>query len=70
MTTMDSEMPDTGLEQPIEPGLLVEPQAGAVVSRTLLKQPSGNVTVFAFDGGEGRKILTGWPVFRPSSCLP
>ena len=50
---MDSETPDTGLERPIEPGLLIESQAGAVVSRTLLKQPSGSVTVFAFDGGEG-----------------
>ena len=50
---MDSEMPDTGLERPIEPGLLIESQAGAVVSRTLLKQPSGSVTIFAFDGGEG-----------------
>jgi quercetin dioxygenase-like cupin family protein len=50
---MDSETPDSGLERPIEPGLLIESQAGAVVSRTLLKQPSGSVTVFAFDGGEG-----------------
>ena len=50
---MDSETPDTSLERPIEPGLLIESQAGAVVSRTLLKQPSGSVTVFAFDGGEG-----------------
>jgi quercetin dioxygenase-like cupin family protein len=50
---MDSEIPDTGLERPTEPGLLVEPQAGAVVSRTVLKQPSGSVTLFAFDAGEG-----------------
>lgn len=50
---MHSKTPDTGLERPIEPGLLIESQAGAVVSRTLLKQPSGSVTVFAFDGGEG-----------------
>ena len=50
---MDSKTPDSGLERPIEPGLLIESQAGAVVSRTLLKQPSGSVTVFAFDGGEG-----------------
>jgi quercetin dioxygenase-like cupin family protein len=50
---VDSETPDTGLERPIEPGLLIESQAGSVVSRTLLKQPSGSVTVFAFDGGEG-----------------
>lgn len=49
----DSGVPDTGLEQPVEPGLLIEPQAGAVVSRTVLKQPSGSVTLFAFDAGEG-----------------
>jgi quercetin dioxygenase-like cupin family protein len=28
-------------------------QAGAVVSRTLLKGPGGTVTAFAFDAGEG-----------------
>jgi len=28
-------------------------QAGAVVSRTILKRPSGTVTLFAFDAGEG-----------------
>ncbi len=27
-------------------------QAGSVVSRTLLKKPAGNVTLFAFDKGE------------------
>jgi quercetin dioxygenase-like cupin family protein len=32
---------------------LVELQAGAVVSRTLVKKPAGTVTVFAFDAGEG-----------------
>jgi len=32
---------------------LVALQAGAVVSRTLVKQPMGTVTVFAFDAGEG-----------------
>ncbi len=31
---------------------LVEYQRGAVVSRTLIKRPSGSVTVFAFDAGE------------------
>ena len=49
----DSGIPDTGLERPVEPGLLIEPQAGAVVSRNVLKQPSGSVTLFAFDAGEG-----------------
>jgi len=32
---------------------LVEFQAGAVVSRTLVKKPTGTVTVFAFAAGEG-----------------
>jgi quercetin dioxygenase-like cupin family protein len=31
---------------------LVEYQDGAVVSRTLLKQPKGTVTLFAFDRGQ------------------
>jgi len=31
---------------------LVDYQDGAVVSRTLLKQPAGNVTAFAFDQGQ------------------
>ena len=32
---------------------LVAFQAGAVVSRTLVKKPAGTVTVFSFDAGEG-----------------
>lgn len=32
---------------------LVQYQPGAVVSRTILKKPSGTVTAFAFDQGEG-----------------
>lgn len=32
---------------------LVQYQAGAIVSRTLIKKPSGTVTAFAFDAGEG-----------------
>ncbi len=32
---------------------LVTYQAGAVVSRQLMKQPAGNVTLFAFAEGEG-----------------
>ena len=31
----------------------VEIAAGAVVSRTLMRTEGGNVTVFAFDGGQG-----------------
>lgn len=32
---------------------LAQYQAGAVVSRTLVKLPGGTVTAFAFDAGEG-----------------
>lgn len=32
---------------------LVAFQGGAVVSRTLVKKPTGTVTAFAFDAGEG-----------------
>lgn len=32
---------------------LVGFQSGAVVSRTLIKKPTGTVTAFAFDAGEG-----------------
>jgi quercetin dioxygenase-like cupin family protein len=32
---------------------LVQHQPGAVVSRTLIKKPTGTVTAFAFDAGEG-----------------
>jgi quercetin dioxygenase-like cupin family protein len=32
---------------------VVQYQAGAVVSRTLVKGPGGSVTAFAFDAGEG-----------------
>jgi quercetin dioxygenase-like cupin family protein len=32
---------------------LVDYQAGAVVSRTLVKRPTGTVTLFAFDEGQG-----------------
>jgi quercetin dioxygenase-like cupin family protein len=32
---------------------LVSYQEGTVVSRTLVRHPTGNVTVFAFDAGQG-----------------
>jgi quercetin dioxygenase-like cupin family protein len=32
---------------------IVQYQSGTVVSRTILKKPSGTVTAFAFDQGEG-----------------
>lgn len=34
-------------------GDLLSYQEGTVVSRTLIKQPTGNITVFAFDAGQG-----------------
>lgn len=43
-------------EEPQDPSALaglVEYQSGAVVSRTILKRSTGNLTLFAFDRGEG-----------------
>jgi quercetin dioxygenase-like cupin family protein len=37
----------------LELGGLVEYQEGSVVSRTVLKKETGNVTLFAFDAGQG-----------------
>ena len=45
--------PATELEGVIALSALVQYQAGAVVSRTLLKKDAGTVTAFAFDAGEG-----------------
>jgi quercetin dioxygenase-like cupin family protein len=41
------------LEGVIALSALVQYQAGAVVSRTLVKKDAGTVTAFAFDAGEG-----------------
>ena len=41
-----------GLERTAELASLIEVQAGAIVSRILIKRPSGSVTLFAFDAGE------------------
>ena len=37
----------------IAPGKLVDSQKGSVVSRTIVERPTGTVTLFAFDKGEG-----------------
>ena len=37
----------------LEPVKLIEYQAGAVVSREILKKSTGSVTLFAFDEGQG-----------------
>jgi len=42
----------TALEGAIALSALVQYQAGAVVSRTVLKTAAGTVTAFAFDAGE------------------
>ncbi len=39
--------------KPVSLAGLVEYQAGAVVSREVVKKPTGTVTVFAFDAGQG-----------------
>lgn len=41
------------LERPENLETLIDYQAASVVSRTLVKKPSGTVTLFAFDAGEG-----------------
>ena len=41
------------LSTPARVSGLLEYQAGAVVSRTLVKKPTGTLTLFAFDEGEG-----------------
>jgi quercetin dioxygenase-like cupin family protein len=43
----------TDLEGVVALSELLDYQAGAVVSRTLLKKQAGTVTAFAFDVGEG-----------------
>jgi hypothetical protein len=35
---------------------LVNYQDGAVVSREIVKKPTGNVTIFAFDEGQGLSV--------------
>src|SRR5687767_15022545 len=48
-----SEVRDSG-ENPVkELGALLEYQDGSIVSRVLLKNKGGTVTLFAFDEGEG-----------------
>ena len=42
-----------GFEGVVSASALVTYQPGAVVSRTLVKKPTGTVTAFAFDAGEG-----------------
>ncbi len=39
--------------KPFDPAGLIAYQGGAVVSRTIVLQKSGTITLFAFDAGEG-----------------
>jgi quercetin dioxygenase-like cupin family protein len=39
--------------QTIVPASFIEYQSGAVVSKTLIQQPTGTLTLFAFDQGQG-----------------
>lgn len=41
------------LSRPQRVSELLDYQAGSVVSRTLVKKPTGTLTLFAFDEGEG-----------------
>ena len=41
------------LHSPNELEKLIDYQTSSVVSKTIIKQPSGTVTLFAFDKGEG-----------------
>jgi quercetin dioxygenase-like cupin family protein len=50
--TADRNVPGE-LEGVIALSAFLDYQAGAVVSRTLVKKEGGTVTAFAFDGGEG-----------------
>lgn len=40
------------LAEPAAFASLVDYQSGSVVSRTIVKKPTGNVTLFAFDAGQ------------------
>ncbi len=52
---MEQQEPDASqlMGQPMDLAELVDYQEGSVVSRTLVKRPSGTVTLFAFAKGEG-----------------
>ncbi len=55
-TTGDSRRPDPGELAPAQAYELanqVEYVTGSVVSRTIAKKPTGTITLFAFDAGQG-----------------
>ena len=49
---MNQQQNDVLAAKPVKVGDLVGYQGGSVVSRVILKQKGGNVTVFAFDSGQ------------------
>jgi quercetin dioxygenase-like cupin family protein len=49
----DESMEKNPLSAPASVADLVECQSGSVVSRTIIKEPTGTVTLFAFAEGEG-----------------
>jgi quercetin dioxygenase-like cupin family protein len=53
---MDNALPqartDVPAAQPFRIAELADYQAGAIVSRIVLKKPTGNVTLFAFEAGQ------------------
>lgn len=54
MTHRQQELPaDSIAAQVVDPAGLVEYQAGSVVSREIVDQDKGSVTLFAFDRGQG-----------------
>jgi quercetin dioxygenase-like cupin family protein len=52
MTAQDERAVDTALTRPADLAQLVAYQSGSIVSRTLIKKPTGTVTLFAFDAGQ------------------
>ena len=51
-------MSEDVLAKPTKLAKLIEYQAGAVVSRTLVDKEAGTVTLFAFDAGQGLREHT------------
>ncbi|HBO42951.1 MAG TPA: cupin domain-containing protein, partial [Planctomycetaceae bacterium] len=50
--TKSEQAVDAALADAVDLAALVDYQQGSVVSRTLVKKPTGTVTLFAFDAGQ------------------
>ena len=44
---------DTKVSSPFTPAEIIQYADNSVVSKTIIKKPTGNITLFAFDKGEG-----------------